>query len=115
MNEFRRARRRKLNHNVDVIDTMTTQSVGQLGDLSETGMLLIVSRPLTSDGLYQLRFRLSNAEGSTQTLDVGAHELWSDEAAAPGQIWAGLRFIDVSSRDLGFIRRWVAEPGSESF
>ena len=115
MNEFRRARRRKLDHNVDVIDTMTTQSVGHLGDLSETGMLLIANRPLVSDALYQLRFRLVNAEATSQTLEIGAHELWSDEAAAPGQIWAGLRFIDVSSRDLGFIRRWVAEPGSHSF
>lgn len=114
MNEFRRARRRKLDHNVEVIDTMTTQSVGHLGDLSETGMLLIANRPLVSDALYQLRFKLTNAEGSNQTLDVGAHELWSDQAAAAGQIWAGLRFIDVSSNDLGFIRHWVAEPGGDN-
>ena len=115
MNEFRRARRRKLDHNVDVIDTMTTQSIGHLGDLSETGMLLVASRSLVSDALYQLRFRLVNAAGTSQTLEIGAHELWSDEAAAPGQIWAGLRFIDVSSNDLGFIRRWVAEPGGNAF
>ena len=114
MNEYRRARRRKLSHNVDVIDAMTTQVVGHLGDLSETGMLLIVPRPLTSDALYQFRFRLTDARGTTQTLEVGAHELWSDEAAAPGQIWVGLRFIDVSPADLGFIRRWAAEPDSES-
>jgi c-di-GMP-binding flagellar brake protein YcgR len=113
MNEFRRARRRKPSHKVEIIDSMTTQIVGQLGDLSETGMLLFASRPLISDALYQFRFRLTEASGATQTVEVGAHELWSDDAAAPGQIWTGLRFIDVSPSDLGFIRRWVAEPESD--
>ncbi len=113
MTEYRRARRRTVGHNVDVIDSMTTQVVGHLGDLSETGMLLIASKPLISDALYQFRFRLTSTSGASQTIEVGAHELWLDEAAAPGQIWAGLRFIDVSPNDLGFIRRWVAEPGSQ--
>ena len=43
---------------------------------------------------------------------VGAHELWSDQAAAPGQVWTGFRFIDISGDDLNFIRAWVAAPGS---
>jgi hypothetical protein len=43
---------------------------------------------------------------------VGAHELWSDEAAAPGQVWTGFRFIDVSPEDVGYIREWVDAPGS---
>jgi hypothetical protein len=114
MTDYRRARRRKPNINVDVIDSMTTQIVGHLGDVSETGMLLFASRPLTSDGLYQFRFRLTNAAGANQTVEVGAHELWSDDAAAPGQIWTGLRFIDVSPGDLVFIRHWVAESEDEA-
>jgi len=109
MNEYRRARRRKPSHKIDIIDSMTAQIVGQLGDLSETGMLLFANRPLTSDALYQFRFRLTDAHNASQTVEVGAHDLWTDDAAAPGQIWAGLRFIDVSPGDLGFIRRWVAE------
>ena len=109
MNEYRRARRRKPSHKIDIIDSMTTQVVGQLGDLSETGMLLFANRPLTNDALYQFRFRLTDANNTSQTVEVGAHDLWTDDAAAPGQIWAGLRFIDVSPGDLGFIRRWVAE------
>lgn len=112
--DYRRARRRKPDISVDVIDSMTAQIVGHLGDVSETGMLLFASKQLTSDGLYQFRFRLTNAAGANQTVEVGAHELWSDDAAAPGQIWTGLRFIDVSPVDLGFIRRWVAEDADEN-
>ena len=109
MTDYRRARRRKLTQNVDVIDSMTAQMVGRLGDLSETGMLLFANKPLTSDGLYQFRFRLASDAGESRAVEVGAHELWSDEAGAPGQIWTGLRYIDVSHDDLAFIRRWVAE------
>ena len=110
--EYRRARRRKVEHSIDVLDTMTEQVVGHLSDLSETGMLLILNHPLMTDALYQMRFKLPDDKGVEHAIEVGAHELWSDQAAAPGQVWTGFRFIDISSDDLAFIRNWVAAPGS---
>ena len=111
--EYRRAKRRKVEHSIEVLDTMTEQVIGHLSDLSETGMLLILNHPLVSDALYQLRFRLPDPQGRDHALEVGAHELWSDQAAAPGQVWTGFRFIDISAEDLAFIRTWVAAPGSK--
>ncbi len=111
MNEYRRAKRRKVG-NIDVTDTMTGHVVGQLSNLSETGMLLILGQPLVSDALYQLKFSLP-ADTGGRDVEVGAHELWSDEAAAPGQVWTGFRFIDVSPQDVAFIREWVDAPGSQ--
>ena len=113
MSEYRRAKRRKANHRIEVLDTMTEQVIGYLSDLSESGMLLILSQPLVSDALYQLRFKLTDANGRDHAIDVGAHELWSDPAAAPGQVWTGFRFIDIAASDLLFLRSWVAAPGSE--
>jgi len=113
MNDYRRAKRRKINLNIDIFDTMTEQSIGKLSNLSETGMLLILHQPLMNDALYQLRFRLPDASGVERTVEVGAHELWVDDAAAPGQVWTGFRFIDVAPADLAFIREWVDEPGSQ--
>ena len=110
--EFRRAKRRKVEEGIDVLDTMTELVVGHLSDLSETGCLLILSQPLVSDALYQFRFKLKDAQGHEHPIMVGAHELWSDQAAAPGQVWTGFRFIDISGDDLNFIRAWVAAPGS---
>jgi hypothetical protein len=111
--EYRRAKRRKVDDAVDVIDTMPDQAVGHLSDLSETGRLLILSHPLVTDALYQFRFKLSDVRGNERFVMVGAHELWSDQAAAPGQVWTGFRFIDISGDDLNFIRAWVAAPGSQ--
>ena len=111
--EYRRAKRRKVEHSIEVLDTMTEQVVGHLSDLSETGMLLILNHALTSDALYQMRFKLPDARGVEHAIEVGAHELWADQASAPGQVWTGFRFIDISGDDLNFIRSWVAAPGSK--
>lgn len=111
--EFRRAKRRKVEQRIEVLDMMTERVVGHLSDLSETGMLLIANQALASDGLYQLRFKLADPHGHEHALEIGAHELWADAAAAPGQIWTGLRFIDLSPSDLLFVRSWVAAPGGE--
>ena len=111
--EYRRAKRRKVEHSIEVLDTMTEQVVGHLSDLSETGMLLILSHALVSDALYQMRFKLHDASGREHALEVGAHELWADQASAPGQVWCGFRFIDISAEDLAFIRAWVQAPGSQ--
>ena len=112
MNEYRRAKRRKVG-NIDVLDTMTGQLIGKLSNLSETGMLLILGEPITSDALFQLRFTLNDEAGKSRQVEIGAHELWSDEAAAPGQVWTGFRFIDVAPEDVAFIREWVDAPGSQ--
>ena len=61
--EYRRAKRRKVGFDVDVTDTMTGHVIGKLSNLSETGMLLILGQPLTSDALYQLRFTLVDDAG----------------------------------------------------
>ena len=112
MNDYRRARRRKVG-NIEVTDTMTGRVIGHLSNLSETGMLLILGEALMSDALFQLRFTLPREDVPTRAVEVGAHELWSDEAAAPGQVWTGFRFIDVSPEDVAYIRDWVDAPGSD--
>ena len=110
-NEYRRARRRKVGYNVEVYDTITESVIGRLSNLSETGMLLIMKEPMMNDALYQFQLNLPDQNGVTQTIDIGAHELWADEAAAPGQVWIGFRFIDVSPMHVGIIREWVDAPG----
>jgi hypothetical protein len=111
--EFRRAKRRKVEERIEVTDAMTDRIVGHLSDLSETGLLLIANQAMVSDALYQLKFRLVDGNRHERHIEVGAHELWSDPAAAPGQVWTGFRFIDLGPSDLLFIRTWVAAPGSE--
>ena len=112
MTEYRRARRRRAADVIEVFDTMTEQSIGRIGNISESGMMLIATRRLFDDALYQLRFTLD--EGArARAIEVGAHHLWTDEANVPGQSWAGLRFIDIATEDAAHLREWIERPGGQ--
>lgn len=113
MHEYRRSPRRPIAHAVPVTDSMTEQIAGRIGNLSESGLLLICSTPLVEEALYQLRFNLPDEDGRDRGVEVGAQALWIDHAAASGQAWAGIRFIDVAPDDAAFLRRWAATPGAE--
>lgn len=110
--DFRRARRRNVPEPVAVMDTLAEQLLGRLGNLSESGMLLIASAPIVDDAIYQLRFHLRDASGREVPIDVGAHLLWSAQANTPGQSFAGLRFLTIDPGPLEALRAWVNAPGS---
>ena len=114
IHDSRRAPRRHVTESIPVIDTMTDEIIGQLGNLSESGMLLIASAPLVEDALYQLRFHLRDDRGQDIPIDVGAHLLWSAPANTPGQAFAGLRFLTIDREPLERLRQWVnAGPEAE--
>lgn len=110
--ESRRARRRRVDERVDVLDAMTDARIGQLGNLSESGLLLLASAPLHDDCLYQLHFTLSDRAGRRHTFEIGAHLLWRNEAAAPGQAWMGFRFLSMEDGQLERLREWIEAPGA---
>ena len=76
------------------------------------GMLLIANTRLPEDALCQLRFTLPESDG--HSIEVGAHVLWSDDASAPGQSWAGLRFLGLAPQVTRSLREWVGRSGSDA-
>lgn len=109
--EYRRVPRRKIAVTTQVVDTMTDTVIGRLGNLSETGMLVIASLPLVDDALYQLRFMLHGAGEPAVPIEVGVHLLWQDTASAPGQTWTGFRFITLPNSQMLRLRQWLDTPG----
>jgi len=109
--EFRRAKRRKASDTILVTDTMTGHVIGRIGNVSQTGLLLIASEPLVDDALYQLQFALPHDQGPV-AIDVGAHLLWMDHASARSQLWAGFRFIALGAEQSRKLRSWIEAPGS---
>lgn len=110
INESRRAHRRNVHESVGVLDTMTEQVIGRLGNISETGMLLVASGPLQEDALYQLRFEIIDRAGRVVAVDVGAHVVWMGSANTPGQSWGGLRFLTIDELQLEVLRHWISRP-----
>ena len=111
IDEFRRAPRRKVSATIIVVDAMTERAVGRIGNISETGMLLIAEQPLNEDALYQLRFPLPDASGQDVQCEFGAHQLWQEEAGTPGHFWVGLRFIAIPDAQVKDLQRWINAPG----
>ena len=111
--DTRRAPRRQVSDLVPVTDQMRDSVVGRLGNVSETGMLMLASQPLRNDALYQLRFPLPLGDGRDTAIDVGVHLLWSEPAHAPGQSWAGFRFLTLSREHRQLLRHWVGEDSDE--
>ena len=109
--EYRRAPRRKIVLMTQVVDTMTDTVIGRLGNLSETGMLVIAGLPLVDDALYQLRFMLHDTGEPPIPIEVGVHLLWQDTASAPGQTWTGFRFITLPDNQMLRLRQWLDTPG----
>lgn len=110
--EFRRARRREVDGTVPVVDTMRELRVGRLGNVSETGLLLIANADLAEDALYQLRFELRGPGQEIIAVEAGVHLLWTSDAHAPGQTWAGVRFITVPEAQMRRLRQWLDAPGA---
>lgn len=107
--DTRRAPRRQPTDLVPVTDMLSEAQIGRLGNVSETGMLLLASVPLHDDALYQLRFALPERAGRATEIDVGVHLLWSEAAHAPGKAWAGFRFLTMSEPHRQRLRAWIAE------
>ena len=110
--EMRRAQRRSVDDTVMVVDTMTDAPIGRLGNLSETGMLVMAHARLPADALFQLRFDLAGDGGREACIEVGAHLLWQEPAGASGQCWSGFRFITVPEPCRRLLRDWVQAPGA---
>jgi hypothetical protein len=111
--EYRRSKRKRAVETIDVVDTMTEQVVGRIGNISETGMMLLATAPLLDDALFQFRFTLPDGSARGRSIEVGSHQLWSDAANVPGQFWAGFRFIDIAPEDAALLRAWIEQPGGQ--
>ena len=108
--EQRRSARKHVSNPIEVVDSLTGESLGRVGNLSHDGMMLIGSRRLNDNALYQVRFHLPGSGGKPHPLEVGVHEQWSEPAAVPGQHWAGLRIIALSDADTQVLDAWLQNP-----
>lgn len=112
MSESRRARRRSMSQAIEVMDTMSESVIGRIGNLSQTGMLLISDKRVCEDALFQISFALLDSSGRLRPLEIGAQHLWCEDGSVPGQAWCGFRFIDIAPTDADFLRLWVENPGN---
>ncbi|HEX5307277.1 MAG TPA: PilZ domain-containing protein [Dyella sp.] len=108
--EQRRAQRKRVNFTAVVTDVISGKPMGFLGNLSLGGMLLICQQAPREEAIYQLQMPLHGLGPQPQQIEVGVQAQWHEQAASPGQIWAGFRIIAISKDDAAVIDRWLSLP-----
>jgi hypothetical protein len=108
MVEHRRSRRKKAQQAIPVTNSLNSETIGFVGNLSVDGMLLIANRALPDNALFQFNFELpGHAGAAARRIEIGVHEQWSEAANIPGQFWAGFRIIDIDPQDRVALGAWV--------
>lgn len=109
----RRAARKRANFPAIVTDVISGQPFGHLGNLSATGMLLISSKAPRSEAIHQVSLMLPRPGAGrlvqSQPIEFGIQEQWHDQAATPGQVWAGYRIIAISDADAARLNKWLTD------
>lgn len=108
--EQRRAQRKRVNFTAVVTDVISGKPIGFLGNLSAGGMLLICQQPPREEAIYQLQLPLHGLGPRPQHIELGVQAQWHEQAASPGQVWAGFRIIAIGKDDAAVIDRWLALP-----
>jgi hypothetical protein len=80
-----------------LIDKLTGQSLGEVVNLSASGMMLITTTAPQTDSLYQIECRAQGPSDRSIAFDAGVLVLWSSQASEPDTYWLGLQIIDIGS------------------
>lgn len=108
----RRAERKRANFTAIVTDVISGLPIGQLGNLSSTGMLLICSQAPRSEALYQVSIPLPGSGRlltQSQPIEAGIQEQWHEQANSSGQVWAGYQIVAITDVDAARLDSWLAQ------
>lgn len=80
--------------NISIHDKIADKSMGTVGNLSETGFMLVTSHQIEIDSVFQLELK-DNSSG--QKIQIGAICLWNSETSSQQMFWSGFHIIDIST------------------
>ncbi|KGI77818.1 PilZ domain-containing protein [Oleiagrimonas soli] len=106
----RRAHRKSVESTEPVINVITGLSMGHIGNMSRTGVMLIGATRPDSNAIYQIILPLPLKNGTTLNIEVGVQEQWHDQAASTDQYWVGYRIVAISDEDHARLQNWLELP-----
>lgn len=106
----RRARRKRVENTSAVVDVISAQVIGHLGDVSISGLMLVGAHTTQSGAIHQLSLPLSGHHAPPRQIEVGVQAMWQRAGADPRRLWAGYRIIAISDHDAAILREWLDTP-----
>lgn len=89
---------------VRVVDRQDNRDIGQLVNISEAGLMLLMTQPLLESTILQLSLEFTGVDGEQTALHVGVESLWCNKGSDDDQYWAGFYIIDISEQDRARIK-----------
>ena len=98
MSEERRISNRIETQSADIHirDRISGAEMGTIANLSDTGFMLVTSRNIDVDSVFQLE--MSCCEDKFENVHIGAVCLWNADSNTENLYWAGFHIIDISDK-----------------
>lgn len=105
MRELRRHPRKLPSNRIVIHDRSQQQPLGNLVNISSSGLMLMTDRELLPGHIFQLEMSLPLAAGGVQTIAFGAETLWCQSSPPSEQCWVGFQIIDMAESDTALIEQ----------
>lgn len=89
---------------VCVTDRQSGRNFGRLVNISEEGIMILTTEPVTENAVFQLALEFCDSSDASVPVEIGVECLWSHEGSNPGQYWSGFYIIDISEQNQERIR-----------
>lgn len=96
--ETRREKRHTITQTIIAYDTMTSQELGSLANLTSDGMMLVSKQEIESNRIYQVSLQLPFSIDGNECIDIVVDCLWSKPADSHELFWAGCAIIDADKQ-----------------
>jgi hypothetical protein len=90
-----------------VINSLTGESIGRIGNVSERGVMLITDQPIPEGSVLQIQLMIPAPHGTRQRVELGIQCLWRDRANTERSYWNGCRIVAASREDENLLRHWL--------
>ncbi|HUT41937.1 MAG TPA: PilZ domain-containing protein [Gammaproteobacteria bacterium] len=105
--EMRKTVRVDVPGTVCVTDRQANRDFGQLANISEEGLMILVSEPVVENSVFQLALGFCNEAGDSEPIEIGVECLWCNQSNKADQYWAGFYVIDISEQDQERLRQLI--------
>ena len=100
----RKLERRDVDVSVIVQNGVDDESLGQLVNIHEEGLMLMTPDALDTEAVYQLELVLSSPINNCDRIPLVADCLWQSPASSDGAHWVGFKILEVSNKSIEMIK-----------
>lgn len=101
--------RKNTDPKIVIVDLDSGKHIGNLLNISMSGLMLLSQAPIELDKLYRLEIQLASEVNGKSVLQVGADALWNNALSGDKYFWTGFQIIDISEEDLQIIQQLLID------